>query len=207
MLGKLDRKLFQEVDAASLAVFRLVFGGILLWEVWRYFSHGWIARYYISPTFHFKYYGFGWVEPLAGSGMYWHFAGLALLAGLIAVGALYRLATILFFVGFTYVFLLDQTRYLNHFYFVILLAFLLCILPANRVFSWSARSRPHDAPATVRAWTVWLVRFQLEVLYIYAGLVKLNPDWLRLEPMRTWLGERPTDSRHSRAATGSLDDG
>ena len=32
------------VDAASLAVFRIAFGAILLCEVVRYFSHGWIQR-------------------------------------------------------------------------------------------------------------------------------------------------------------------
>ena len=40
MLGKLEQKLFKQVDGASLAFFRLAFGGILLWEVWRYFSLG-----------------------------------------------------------------------------------------------------------------------------------------------------------------------
>ncbi len=31
---------------------------------------------------------------------------------------------------------------------------------------------------------------QFEVVYIYAGIVKLNPDWLRLEPMGMWLARR-----------------
>jgi len=28
---------------------------------------------------------------------------------------------------------------------------------------------------------------QLEIVLIYAGLVKLNPDWLQLEPLRLWM--------------------
>jgi hypothetical protein len=38
----------------------------MAWEVWRYFSNGWIDGYFIAPEFHFTYYGFGWVKPWAG---------------------------------------------------------------------------------------------------------------------------------------------
>jgi len=34
--------------------------------------------------------------------------------------------------------------------------------------------------------------FQLEIILIYAGLVKINPDWLQLEPLRMWLDKRST---------------
>ncbi len=40
------------------------------------------------------------------------------------------------------------------------------------------------------AWSVWLFRLQFEVVYIHAGIVKLNPDWLRLEPMGMWLAQQ-----------------
>ena len=57
-------------------------------------SRGWIERHYIEPDFFFKYYGFEWIEPWSGSGMYWHFAALALLSLLITLGVLYRLSTV-----------------------------------------------------------------------------------------------------------------
>lgn len=170
--------LFVEVDASALAVFRVMFGATMLVECWRFWSKGWIERYYIEPDFLFKYYGFGWVEPWPGDGMYWHFALLALLSALIMIGALYRVATVLFFFAFTYVFLLDQARYLNHFYLVILVAFILMAIPAPGMRT--------QAPA----WSLWLFRLQFEVMYIYAGIVKVNADWLRLEPMGMWLARR-----------------
>src|ERR1044071_2485971 len=153
-----------------------MFGAIMLIECWRFWANGWIARHYIDPEFFFKYYGFGWGEPWPGSGMYWHFAALAVLALLIMLGLLYRLATALFFLAFSYVFLLDQARYLNHFYLVILVAFLLMVVPAQ---GWGRR--------TVPAWPVWLFRLQFEVMYIFAGIVKVNADWLRLEPLGMWV--------------------
>lgn len=178
--------LFEEVDAASLVFFRVGFGVIMLVECWRFWSKGWIERYYIQPEFFFKYYGFEWVQPWAGEGMYWHFGLLAALSLLVALGAFYRIAAIGLFLAFTYVFLLDQARYLNHFYLVILVAFLLVLVPANRAYALDA---PKDKwqKATVPGWSVWLFRLQFEVMYIYAGIVKINADWLRLEPLGMWL--------------------
>ena len=48
----------EPIDIASLVYFRIIFGAILLWEVSRYFDHGWIARYWIRPDFQFSYLGF-----------------------------------------------------------------------------------------------------------------------------------------------------
>ena len=182
--------LFEQVDASSLVFFRATFGLVMLVECWRFWANGWIARYYIEPQFFFKYYGFEWVEPWAGAGMYWHFSLLAALSLLIVAGALYRLASALFFFAFSYVFLLDQARYLNHFYLVVLIAFILMLVPAHRAFAVDSLLRPSLRSATVPGWSLWLFRLQFEVIYIYAGIVKINGDWLRLEPLGMWLARR-----------------
>jgi hypothetical protein len=175
------------VDPASLVFVRIAFGAILLWEVVRYFQHGWIARYWIDPVFHFTYLGFSWVKPWPALGMYAHVGALGILALLIAVGLGYRVAATLFFLGFTYLFLLDQARYLNHFYFLILLSLLLILVPANRAFSLDALLGPKRTDRRIPAWSVWILRFQLLVLYGFAGVAKLNGDWLRGDPLRAWL--------------------
>lgn len=189
---RLEDGLFKQVDASSLAVFRIGFGVIMLVECWRFWEHGWIARYYIDPEFHFTYYGFGWVAPWPGDGMYWHFWLLAVLSLLITIGLFYRAAIIVFFFAFTYVFLLDQARYLNHFVLVSMIAFLMMLVPANRIWSLDAliSRRLGDWTAEVPAWTVWLFVMQFEIMYVFAGIVKVNPDWLRLEPLAMWLARR-----------------
>lgn len=185
-----SHRLFQPVDAASLAVFRILFGAIMIWEVYRYFSHGWINRYWIEPTFHFTYYGFDWVRPWPGYLMYWHFAALGILAGCIMLGLFYRIAAPLFFLGFSYQFLLEEARYLNHFYLVCLLSFLLAIVPAHRAFSLDARRKPGAQTGTAPTWALWLLRAQIGIVFVFAGIAKLNGDWLRGEPLRMWLAER-----------------
>jgi hypothetical protein len=187
---RLKSSLFQPVDSAFLVVFRIGFAIIMLWEVVRYWSNDWIRQFYIEPEFYFKYYGFEWVHPWPGDGMYYHFIALGVLAIFIGIGFLYRLSALLFFLGFSYVFFLDQARYLNHFYLVMLVSFLMVILPANRSFAVDEKLRPQLNTNTVPAWSIWILRAQFEIVYIYAGLVKINSDWLNLEPLRMWLSTR-----------------
>ena len=184
---RLCTALFQPVDISFLVFFRVLFGGIMLWEVYRYSSYGWISRYFIEPTLTFTYYGFSWVKPWPGRGMYIHFFVLGMAAACVMLGFLYRIAAPIFFLAFTYFFLLDQTRYLNHFYLVCLISFLMCFLPANRAFSIDALLRPKIRSDAVPAWTLWLLRAQVGIPYFYGGIAKLNSDWIRGEPMRTWL--------------------
>lgn len=186
-LQRLCVRLLEPVDNSFLIFFRVVFGAIMLWEVYRYFTHGWISRYYIEPTVYFTYYGFSWVKPWPGQGMYIHFFILGVLAACILTGFLYRIAAMLFFVGFSYVFLLDQTRYLNHFYLVSLISFLLIFLPAHRALSIDALLRPKIHSDKTPAWTLWLLRVQVGLAYFFGGVAKLNSDWFHGEPMRTWL--------------------
>ena len=184
------QRLFSPVDGSSLAVFRVIFGAIMLVEVCRYSSHEWIRSYYIDPPFHFTYYGFGWVKPWPGAGMYWHFAAMGLASAGVMLGAWYRFSAVLLFVTFTYVFLLDQAYYLNHFYMICLLSLLMIFIPANRLFSIDARRNPARQSDDVPAWARWLLLAQLSIVYFYAGLAKLNEDWFHGEPMRSWLAER-----------------
>lgn len=187
--------LFAPVHIDWLVFFRIAFGGIMLWEVWRYMavdgdSLSRVVRYYIQPNFHFTYYGFGWVRPWEGEGMFLHFYFLGFLSACILVGFCYRLAATLFFFAFTYVFLLDQTQHLNHFYLVCLVSFLLIFIPAHRAFSVDALLNPKLRSDTAPAWTLWLLRGQIGIAYFYGGVAKIGYDWLHGEPMRTWLADR-----------------
>ncbi|QIF01016.1 HTTM domain-containing protein [Roseimicrobium sp. ORNL1] len=186
----LRERLFAPVDIAFLVFFRLGFAGIMLWEVYRYFSLGRIKPYYIEEGFRFKYYGFGWIEPWPGDGMYWHFYAMGAFLVCMLVGFCYRVAALLFACAFTYMFLLDQAYYLNHFYLVCLISFLMVLVPAHRAWSVDAWLRPRLRSQTVPTWSLWLLRAQIGIVYFYGGLAKMGPDWLRGEPMREWLADR-----------------
>jgi len=131
-------RFFEPIDVAILVYFRIIFGAIMLWEVLRYFYYDWIWDYWIDPSFNFTYYGFSWIQPFPGDGMYYHFVILGILSVCIAVGFKYRIVTSLFFLGFAYIFLLEQARYLNHFYLIFLISFLMIFVPAHRSLSIDA---------------------------------------------------------------------
>lgn len=182
--------LFRPVDIRWLVVLRVGFGALMLWEAARYLTAGWIDAHYVDPVFHFTYYGFEWVRPFSSEVMHGVFVALGLFSCGIALGAWYRASTIGFFLTFTYIFLLEQARYLNHFYLICLIGFLMIFLPANRAWSIDARRRPEIASGVTPGWTLWLLRFQIGIVYFYAGVAKMNVDWLQGRPLRMWLAER-----------------
>jgi len=186
-LGAFRERLFEPVDIASIAIFRMMFGAVIFWEVWRYFDYGWISSYYMVPNFYFKYYGFEWVHPWLGNGMYIHFVVIASCALCVMAGFLYRFTSWLLFFCLAYWFLLDQSRYLNHFYLIVLIAFLMAAIPAHRANSLDTRRQPKLYSNTIPAWCLWLLRTQVGIVYFYGGLAKLNADWLRGDPPRQWL--------------------
>ncbi|WP_347157413.1 HTTM domain-containing protein [Pontibacter chitinilyticus] len=188
MPSKLKSYLSAPVSAAPLAVFRVIFGGMMLASVLRFMAKGWVTELYVLPKVYFPYYGFEWVKPLGEAGMYAVFSLMALAALGLMLGLFYRLSALLFFLSFTYVELLDKTNYLNHYYFVSVVAFLLMLVPANRHFSVDVLRKPHLWASQVPRWTVLIFQGQLGLVYFYAGVAKLNPDWLlEAMPLRYWL--------------------
>ncbi|MDY0779700.1 HTTM domain-containing protein [Tenacibaculum sp. IB213877] len=178
--------LSQQVNSASLAVFRVLFGGMMFLSIVRFWYNGWIDKLYIQPKFFFSYYGFEWVKPL-GDYTYLLFIFCGLSALLVAVGFKYRVAIIAFFLSFTYIELMDKTTYLNHYYFISILSFVLIFLPANARFSLDAFINKKEY-VSIPKWTIDSIKVLLGIVYFYAGLAKLNSDWLfRAMPLKIWL--------------------
>ncbi|AFU69504.1 vitamin K-dependent gamma-carboxylase [Psychroflexus torquis ATCC 700755] len=177
----------QQVEAAPLAVFRVFFGVMMLFSVIRFWSYGWIDKLYLQPSFSFSYYGFEWIQPL-GIYTYGLFAVCGISALCVALGFKYRIAVILFFLSFTYIELMDKTTYLNHYYFVSCVSFMMIFLPAHRYFSVDAYRNRSLASFTVPQWTIDSLKVMLTVVYFFAGLAKLNSDWLvEAMPLKIWL--------------------
>ena len=177
----------QYTEAAPLAVFRILFGVMMLASLIRFAAYGWIDKLYIQPKFFFSYYGFEWVKPL-GNFTYLIFLVCAVSCVLIALGYKYRFGIITFFLSFTYIELMDKTTYLNHYYFISLMSFLLIFLPANAYFSVDAWQHDKIRASKIPRWSLEAVKLLLGIVYFYAGLAKLNSDWvINAMPLRIWL--------------------
>jgi hypothetical protein len=179
----------RHVPAASGAVFRIGFGLVGVILVARFFAMGWIDSLLVDPAYHFSYPGFEWVRPWPAAWMHLHFGVIGLAAAGIALGYRYRLSAAVLVIALGYVELIDRSLYLNHYYWVVLTAAVMIFLPLHAV--WSMDARAGRGPATYPAWVIWALRFQVGMVYFFAGLAKLNGDWLlRAEPLSTWLPAR-----------------
>lgn len=180
--------LLRPVDGAWLAAFRIGYGLALAFSMWRFIAYGWVTDFFVRPTFFFKYWGFEWVQPLPEPWLHALFWGLLGAALCIAAGFLFRALSVLFALGLIYVQLIDVSTYLNHYYLAALLAILLAVSPANRCWSVDAWLMKRREPQVSAAW-LYLFRVQVGVVYVFAGLAKLQPDWLlHAQPLRIWLG-------------------
>lgn len=179
------------VSAASASVFRIAFGLLVAFSSARFLAKGWVDTLYLRPENHLTYRWFEWVEPLPALLMHLLMVMLAVLGLAIAAGYRFRLATGLFTVGFAYTELIDAALYLNHYWFVTLAAALFLLLPVQHHWSLDARAGRVPHASFIPAGVVWALRAQLGAVYIFAGVAKLNGDWLvRAQPMELWLSAR-----------------
>ncbi len=185
--------LHRPISIAGLAGFRMLFGALMVFSIIRFASYGWIQDLYIAPENYFTYYGFDWIQPLGNPGMYILFGICGLSALGIMLGCYYRLSSILFFLSFTYIELIDKTNYLNHYYFVSIIAFILLWLPAHRAYSIDVIRKPELKLQKIPRWMVLVIQLQLGLTYFFAGVAKLHPDWLfAAMPLKIWLPPHAT---------------
>lgn len=188
LLHRFKYWLNQPVSIAPLVVYRILFGG-LVWYAWGWsLSKNDIGVRYLEPQFFFKYYGLEWLPFVGEAGLYGLY-GLWFLAGLgIVLGLFYRWAMGAFFLVFSYLHLLDATNYINHYYAISLLAFLMLLLPANAAFSLDNWRKSRRGAATIPRGYIGVLQAQVAIIYIFAALGKINADWLfRGMPLRIWL--------------------
>ena len=186
MKTRINTYLNKTIRASPLAVFRIGFGLMMLFSIIRFWHYGWIETIYVNPKFHFSYYGFEFIKSL-GNYTYLLFIICGISALFVALGFKYRLAIITFFLSFTYIELIDKTTYLNHYYFITILSFLMCFLPANACFSIDnlIKKRTYQ---NIPKWTTDSIKLLLGIVYVYAGLAKINSDWLfKAMPLKIWL--------------------
>ena len=188
--GSLYKALFAPVDAASTVVFRISVGLVIAWLGIDYIVVGRAYELYVKPDFHFTYYGFDWVEPFPLHGMTLFFLTMSLLGMCVAAGLMYRVATLLLAAAFTYFLLLDRTNYQNHYYLLTLLAWMMALIPAHRLWSIDAVLWPSIRFDLVPCWAVWLLRFHVGLPYCFGGIAKINADWFAGAPLRQMLASR-----------------
>lgn len=176
------------VSSISLGIFRISFGALILLSTIRFIALGWIEEQILQPKIHFQYYGFEWITVPTAFYVYLLYSVLIIASFCVMIGYKYRIMSILLFLAFTCTELWDISYYLNHYYAVSLCSFLLCFLPAHCILSVDSSSKPTIYQALIPRYYILLLQFQIAIIYLYAGIAKIQYDWLiEALPLSLWL--------------------
>jgi len=184
--------LCQPVDNSPLIVFRLFFGLLLALEAGGAIATGWVKRNLIDPTVHLPFIGFEWLQPLPGNGMYFYYGLMAVLGLLIMFGAYYRVSLAAYTFMWWATYLMQKASYNNHYYFIILLGFLMLLVPANAYAAWDVRRQPETKSLTCPRWCLAIFAAQIGIVYTFASIAKMYPDWLQAMPIKLWFSVKAT---------------
>ncbi|MBT8236026.1 MAG: HTTM domain-containing protein [Bacteroidia bacterium] len=180
-------RLFRPMDNSPLIVFRIIFGALISLECFGAIATGWVRENVVEPTFTFNFIGFEWLQFLVGPQMYLYFALMGILGICISLGYRYRFCMPAFTLLWTGAYLLQKTAYNNHYYLLILLALIMCFMPANSSHSLDMKQGRLTENQWMPAYVKWIFVLQLFLVYSYAAIAKLYPDWTDLTFIRFLL--------------------
>lgn len=183
----LDKILFKPVSNTALVIFRVLFGFLITAEAWGAIMTGWVREVFIEPKYTFPFIDFEWLQPLPGNGMYYYFVLMGCFGVMVMLGYRYRLAMIAYTIMWTVVYLMQKTHYNNHYYLLMLLCFIMCFLPAHRRFSLDNKRNPEMTSDTCPYWCLLIFVIQMCIVYPYAGIAKINADWMSTDVIRMMM--------------------
>lgn len=170
--------LTKNIDNSGLVIFRILLGLLIMAESFGAILLGWVEAVFIQSKFTFNFIGFDFLQVLHGEKMYVYFFVMGIFGLLITLGLFYRLAMLVFTVMWTAVYLIQKESYNNHYYFLILICIIMIFLPANGKLSLDAKFFPKIKQTKIPRWMPSMLLFQVAILYFYAAIAKLYPDWL-----------------------------
>ena len=162
----------------------MLFGAIMFMEFGSALSSGWVKEVFVIAPFRFTFIGFEFLQHLQGPGMYVYYAFAAILSILVAIGLFYRQASLLMALMWTIVYFSQKGHYNNHYYLMVLICWLMAFVPANRRASFDVKFGLVKATDKCARWCLSIFIIQIAIVYTYASIAKMYPDWLQAMPMK-----------------------
>ncbi|RZF35606.1 hypothetical protein LSTR_LSTR005134 [Laodelphax striatellus] len=176
-LDKLTALFYRPCDATSLSAVRVLFGIVMLIDTLEERGFTEAERLWGDPK-ECRFPLFNFLRPLPLKWMYFLYTIMSFGAIGISFGAYYRFSCLLLTLPYWYILLLNKSVWNNHSYLYGLLCFLMTCSSASNVWSFDRLIRKKKYDDTVPLWNYSILRFQLFALYFFAGLKKMNRDWL-----------------------------
>jgi hypothetical protein len=173
-----NKFLFKQIDNIGLVLFRAVFGLLIATEAFGAIFTGWVHDVLIEPPFTFNFIGFDFLQYLQNDILYVYFTLMGIFGIFVMLGYKYRFSMVAYAIMWTCVYLLQKSSYNNHYYLMMLLCWIMAFLPANRWFSVDAKIKPKLKNPSMPRWVLLVLIFQVWIVYTYASVAKMYPDWL-----------------------------
>lgn len=181
---------FTPVNNSPLIVFRILFGAIMLMEFGKSIARGWVDEVYIRAPFRFTFIGFEFLQHMNGEKMYWYFGAGCLVSVMVALGLFYRYSSFLLAILWTGVYFSQKAHYNNHFYLMVIICWMMFIVPAHRRASLDVKLGLVKPTNECYRWCIQLFIIQIAIVYTYAAIAKLYPDWLNALPAKIWFANK-----------------
>tara|TARA_B100000809_G_C15133212_1_gene529338 strand:- start:2137 stop:3450 length:1314 start_codon:yes stop_codon:yes gene_type:complete len=175
-----NKFLFKHIDNSALIVFRVLFGALIFLESVGAIFTGWIRRTLVEPDFTFNFIGFDFLQVIQGEWMYVHYAIMGICGLFVMVGYKYRMSMLAFTMLWATTYLMQKSSYNNHYYFLMILSAIMVFLPAHKYASIDVKQNPSIKRMSMPNWCRLVFIIQLFILYTYASIAKMYPDWLDL---------------------------
>ncbi|WP_420571643.1 HTTM domain-containing protein [Kordia sp.] len=210
----LNKFLYKQVDNTSLVLFRVFFGLLICLEGFGAVFTGWVKRALVTPEFTFTFIGFeGILTPMQQAlrkplldfnlfgleyfnladfsyGFYFYFIVMGTCGLLVMVGYKYRWSIGLFTILWTGAYLTQKTSYNNHYYLLVLLSVFMWIVPAHHSLSVDAKLNPKLKKNHMPNWVLVIFILQLFIVYTYASIAKMYPDWISGEVTKNLINSK-----------------
>ena len=180
MLSYLKRFLFNPINPSIVCLYRIIFGCFMLYQVIVYYKMDYTYQFMAGPQVLFPYNGLEFIIPVQIEILkVIHFI-LLISTIFIIVGYRYRLASLVFFLGFTYFYLVDVTLYNNHFYLISLISLALIFINADVKYSIKSKKNISQN-IRIPAWNQHILIFLVSLPYFFGAIAKLSDNWLKTD--------------------------
>lgn len=178
MISKLDAIFYREKDPSIVAVFRIIFGLFMAYQMIYYFEIDYTFQFMAGPEMLFNYHGLSFLKPLPLGILQLVHVLLFVATIFITMGWQYRKSMVFFFLGFTYFSFIDKTLYNNHLYLISLISFVMIFIQADVKYSIKSWKSNQSNQNFIPAWNHYMLVFLISLPYFFGGIAKLGYNWL-----------------------------
>lgn len=151
---------------------------------------GWVHETFVEARHTFTFFGFEWTDFLLGPFMTWYYVVMGILGICIMLGYRYKMSMFIFTMMWALSYFMQKSHYNNHYYLVMLVSFWMLLMPAHHYASLDVKFGRVKRALSCPNWCILYFKLQFAIVYFYATIAKLYPDWLMAKPIAIWLNNK-----------------